>query len=115
MSARLKFDASVAGSIDVAGTSQYFSFQAQKYGTYTFNRGDNDNIALGLIAADGKTLIDRNIRGSWTAHEAGTYYLWVRAADPLGTLSFSFSVGQELDDYGNSAAEAAPIEVGEEV
>src|SRR6266850_1460632 len=81
----ITFDANVQGSIDTPAHSDYFSFHAEKYGSYVMQRGDDDGMLIALIAPDGKTILDPDYGGLWTADEAGTYYLWARAFDPAGT------------------------------
>jgi hypothetical protein len=106
----------IDSAIDAAGGSQYFSFSARKNATYRFlgDAANTNGLVIGRIGPDGRSLIERDTPGvrPWTAPQDGTYYLWVRAYDPSGKTPFRIGLSEELDDFGNSAAEAAAIVAG---
>jgi hypothetical protein len=116
----ISFGTKIDGGVDGAGGSQYFSFSAVKNATYRIRTESGQipqSIVMGIIGPDGRSVIARDALNSWpwTAAETGTYYLWVRSYDASPSGKFTFGIDQELDDYGNNAAEAAPITPGVKV
>src|SRR5207248_1467178 len=90
------------------------------YRVYTDPGTLDDGVIVALIGPDGKSVMDWNVGDklsyeAWTASEAGEYYLWVRSFDPSASGAFSIGLDQIVDDYGNSADEAAAITVGTSV
>ena len=103
------------GLIESGGETQYFSFFAPKGATHVLHllQETSENVLVALIAPDGKTIINGDMRQvPWAAPESGTYYLWVRSLNSRDTGTFSIGIDQQLDDHGNSPAEATPLAVG---
>ncbi len=117
---------SMSGNLASPGDVVYFAFHATEKATYEMHLTqsamkaglmisifDSANINSGgqQGVLDGRSVEPLSPDWNWLAWSGGDYYVEMRSYNPVETGSFSISFEEELDE-GNSAEEAAPIEVG---
>ncbi len=104
-----------SGTIEVPGDADWYSFSANAGTTYRFDLWFSGGLGLTVYDSDGTTQLEQSsLDLPWVAFDApsdGTYYLSVSGLNPTASRSYQISNEIYVDNVGDNAAAATPLNV----